>query len=307
MPLPKIKPIDSVMLGASGLMFVVLGLWALLGGTGEAASPELPEQAESGRYRPAALSNPKTNTEVWAAPVAREFDGEWLFDVFTPPVIYYDVANHVFSVTPPDTEAADARGPQNAFGLDLVAVKRTPYRIQLVGYVGSEGDYIATFEDIEAGTTFLARPGRTVEEPGVSLRTFTVEKVRDNSGGGTVVQDTRATAVIRDLRQNRDITLVQKVRLMNDAPTAVFRVTGELARNVEGRQGDTLTAGDATYVVGFVTSDPPTAEVSKQATADRAIEVRRLEPAPVVPVAPPTQSGFVFPGTGAEQNPFGEP
>jgi len=307
MPLPKTKPLDSMMLGASGLLFVALGLWALLGGTGEAASPVLPGQTDAGRYRPAALSNPETNTEVWTAPIANESGGEWLFDVFTPPVIFYDVANHAFSVTPPDAGTGEARGPQSAFGLELVEVKRTPYRIQLVGYVGSEGDYIATFEDVEAGSTFLARPGRTVEEPGMTLRTFTVEKVRDDSGGGTVVQDTRATAVIRDLRQNRDVTLVQKVRLMNDAPTAVFRVTGELARNVEGRQGDTLTANDATYVVGLVTFDPPTAEVSRQATAERATEVRRLEPAPVVPVAPPAQSGFVFPGAAPEENPFGEP
>lgn len=307
MALPKTKSIDSVMLGASGLSFVALGLWALLGGTGEATPPALPTPDEDGSYQTAELKNPETNTEIWVAPIAGEGEGEWLFDVFTPPVIYYDVANHVFSVTPPDTETDEARGPRNAFGIELVEVKRTPYRIQLVGYVGSEGGYMATFEDVETGTAFLARPGRTVDEPGVTLRTFTVEKVRDDSSGGTVVQDTRATAVIRDLRQNRDVTLVQKVRLMNDAPTAVFRVTGELSRNVDGRQGDALTAGDSTYVVGLVTFDPPTAEVTRQATADRATEVRRLEPAPVIPVIPAAQQGFVFPDAAPEGNPFGEP
>lgn len=301
------KSIDGILLGAAGLLFGGLGLWTVLGGTGDATPPQLPEPAAAGRYQRAALVNPQTETEIWGAPAAVA-DGEWLFDVFTPPVIYYDVANHVFSVTPPDTETGEGRGPESAFGLELVGVKRTPYRIQLVGYVGSEGDYIATFEDVEAGETFLARPGLTIESPGVMLRTFTVEKVRDESRGGTVVQDTRATAVIRDLRQDRDVTLVQKVRLMNDVPTAVFRVTGEPARNAEGRQGDTVTTADATFVIGMVTFDPPTAEVARQATADRGAEVRRLEPAPVIAApASPTAPGFVFPGASFESNPFVEP
>jgi hypothetical protein len=302
----KRKPIDEITLGAAGVLFVSLGLWALLGGAGEAAAPQLPEQGAMGRYQSAAIANPETATDVWTAPDVADGDA-WVFDVFTPPVIYYDVANHAFSVTPPDTETGEARGQENAFGLELVEVKRTPYRIQLVGYVGSEGDYLATFEDVEARTTFLARPGRTVEEPGVMLRSFLVEKVRDESGGGTVVQDTRATAVIRDLRQDRDVTLVQKVRLMNDAPSAVFRVTGELARNVEGRQGDSVTTADATYIIGMVSFDPPTAEVTREATAERGIEVRRLDPAPAVVEPAGAQPGFLFPAASSELNPFGEP
>ena len=49
MPLPKTKPIDNIMLGTSGLLFVALGLWALPGGTGEAAPLVLPEPTEAGR------------------------------------------------------------------------------------------------------------------------------------------------------------------------------------------------------------------------------------------------------------------
>lgn len=305
MPFPKAKPIDAIFLGTSGMLFVALGSWALFGRTGQPATPVLPEPSEAGCYRPAALKNTETNTDAWSAPLASE--GGWLFDVFTPPVIYYDVANHVFSVTPPDIETGEARGPQGAFGLELVEVKRTPYRIQLVGYVGSKGDYIATFEDLENGDTFLSRPGGTANAQGVTLLTFTVEKVRDDSVGGTVVQDTRAIATIRDLRQNRDVTLVHKVRLMDDAPVAVLRVTGEPARNAAGRQGDTITAESATYIIGMVTYDPPTAEVTRLATADRATEVRRLDPAPVIPLSPAAQTSFVFPGTTPEEDPFGDP
>jgi hypothetical protein len=139
------------------------------------------------------------------------------------------------------------------------------------------------------------------------LRSFAVEKVREDSGGGTAVQDTRATAVIRDLRQDRDVTLVQKVRLMNDAPTAIFRVTGGLPRNIEGRHGDTVTTTHATYIIGMVSFDPPTAEITREATEERGTEVRRLEPAPVVIEPATAQPGFLFPSAASEQNPFGEP
>jgi len=302
----KRQTIDDVLLAATGLLFVGLGAWTLFGGSGDSISPDLPEPTAASVYQPAALTNPETATEMWGTPAVRENGSEWLFDVFTPPVIYYDVASHEFSVTPPDAGMGELRGVELPFGLELVEVKRTPYRVQLVGYVGSEGDYIATFEDLEAGETFLGRPGRTIEAPGVLLRSFTVEKVRDESGGGTTVQDTRATAVIRDLRQDRDVTLVQKVRLMDDAPTAVLRITGELARNVEARQGGTVTTADATFVIGMVTLDPPTAEVTRMEAADRATEVRRLEPAPVVVPATP-EPGFQFPATGRQLNPFGAP
>jgi len=303
---PKRKPIDDVLLGASGMLFAGLSLWALLGGVGEAAPPLLPEPNAAGRYQHAAIANPETATEIWAAPTAAGGD-EWLFDVFTPPVIYYDVVNHAFSVTPPDTVAGDASGLENAFGIELVEVKRTPYRIQLVGYVGSEGDYIVTFEDLETGETFLARPGRTIEEHSVALRSFAVDKTRDESGGGTAVQDTRATAVIHDLRQNHDVTLVQKVRFMNVAALAVFRVTGELARHVEGRQGGTVATAEATYIIGMVSFDPPTVEVTREATVERGIEVRRLEPAPAIIAPTAVPPGFMFPAASSEQNPFGEP
>lgn len=304
----KTKPVDDIMLGSAALLFVALGLWTLIGSPGTGGAPSLPLPSAASAYKPAAITNPETSTDVWSSPPASGEPNEWFFDVFTPPVIYYDVANHEFSVTPPESSTAETRSAASAFGLELVEVKRTPYRIQLVGYVGSEGDYVVTFEDVEAGTTFVARAGRTVEEPGVMLRSFSVEKVHDDSAGGTVVQDTKATAVIRDLRQDRDVTLVQKVRLMNEAPTAVLRVTGELARNVEGRQGSTVTTPDATFEIGLVTIDPPTAEVTRLASGDRVTEVRRLEPAPppaVQPAAPAT--GFDFPSVDPKLNPFGAP
>lgn len=305
----KTRMIDTLLLAGAGLLFAGLGLWTLLGGTRGLVAPGLPKPGEGAAYLPAPLVNPATPAEVWRTPAAREGDGDWLFDVFTPPVIYYDLASRAFSVTPPDSGMGGLRDAHAPFGVELVEVRRTPYRIQLVGYAGSEGDYIATFDDLEAGSTFLARAGRTVESAGILLRSFNVEKVRDESGGGTAVQGTIASAQIRDLRQDRDVTLVQKVRLMNDEPAAVLRVTGDLARQVEAREGATITTADGAFVVGRVAFDPPAAEVTRLESSGKAMEVRRLVPVP--PPPPPQQpaqpKGFAFPPPDPNASPFGRP
>ena len=301
------RPIDEILLGASGVLFLGLGAWTLFGGTGDASPPELPAPGPNATHHAAALSNPESAPEIWAAPKVPEGASEWLFDVFTPPVIYYDIENQEFSVTPPDSGMGGARAESAPFGLELVEVKRTPYRIQLVGYVGSEGDYIATFEDVDAGETFLARPGRPVEGPGIVVLSLRVEKVREQLGGGSTVHDTRATAVIRDLRQDREVTLVQKTRFMNDVPTAVFRVPGAFARRIEGKRGETLTVGDARYTVGLVTLEPPAAEVTLELVAESRMEVRRLEPATLIePVLQPSAPRFQFP-PHSQNRPVGLP
>lgn len=302
----KQSQIDNGLMAGAGVLFVGLGAWMLFGGAANAGPPRLPEPTAAASYKPAALVNPQRDTEKWENPVVRESDGEWLFDVFTPPVIYYNVSTHEFTVTPPDSAPGEALPVDRPFGLELVEIKRTPYRIQLVGYVGSEGDYLATFEDVEGGGTFLAKVGRTVDEPGVMLRSFAVEKVRDQSGSGTVVHDIRATAVIRDLRQDKDVVLVQKERLMNEEPTAVFRITGDLPRVVDGRSGGTISSTDATFVIGNLTISPPSAEVTRMESTDRPTEVRRLEPAPLIQPGQ-GEDGFQFPPTENQANPFGSP
>jgi hypothetical protein len=50
------KRIDSISLGAAGVLFVGLGLWTLLGGSSTAALPQLPEPGAAGRHQPAALA-----------------------------------------------------------------------------------------------------------------------------------------------------------------------------------------------------------------------------------------------------------
>ncbi len=52
--------------------------------------------------------------------------------------------------------ARTRRRSPTASGLELVAVQRTPFRLQLVGYVGGTGRYLGTFENQLTGEVFLA-------------------------------------------------------------------------------------------------------------------------------------------------------
>ena len=90
---------------------------------------------------------PQDRLESWAAPKSQSRGEEWVFDVFTPPVIYYDPISREFAVTPPNLQARDDGLSQwTHFDLELLEVRLRPYRLQLVGYAGEPGSYVAYFE-----------------------------------------------------------------------------------------------------------------------------------------------------------------
>src|SRR5438876_1315451 len=92
--------------------------------------------------------------ELWSPPPAQRGGTRWVYDVFTPPEIFYDARLRAFSVTPPTTAIArDEQGgspgvaaaPMN---IQLVGVKRALFRLQLIGFVGTDGGYLGLFENM---------------------------------------------------------------------------------------------------------------------------------------------------------------
>ena len=107
---------------------------------------------------------------IWDKPVSQSRGEDWLFDVFTPPVIYYNPVSGTFTLTPPTIVSGKiADDPYKDFGLELVDVRPRPYRLQLVGYAGETGNYVAYFEYIPTGTLILARENKVLVEAGVKV------------------------------------------------------------------------------------------------------------------------------------------
>jgi len=83
-------------------------------------------------WEPPSFTKSEPSSEPWVAPTAQHEDGFWLYDIFTPPGIYFDEKRGRFI-------ARDLfEDPDSCLVLD--SFERIPYRIQFSAWV-SELDY----------------------------------------------------------------------------------------------------------------------------------------------------------------------
>lgn len=214
---------------------------------------------------------------AWERPPAQSQGGGWLYEVFTPPVIYYHAAARSFAVTPPHyaPEATDT-----VFGLELLAVRLAPYRLQLAGYFGTPGDYLAAFVSTEVPQTLLAREGRRFEGLGLTLKRFDVRKVAvETDAPGPVSYDIAALAVLLDEQTGAEVVLDSRATKLTDTPLAVFQAPDGQGRPRELHEGDTFSEADATYRIERIQFDPPEVVVARTAPGLPVPETRILRPA----------------------------
>jgi len=239
-------------------------------------------------HEPIVFAAPEIKPPVWTRPAAQSRGAEWRYELFTPPNLRYDAVTRAFTVAPsagdpapgekPSGKAADAE----VFGLELLAVKREPYRLQLVGYAGAPGDYLAAFVSSRSAETFLARPGRRFAELGLTFERFAVEKLTGTDAGGLPALDIAALAVLRDEQTGEEITLDDRARRLTDVPVAVLRLGGVKNRPRELRLGDTWQSRAEVYRLERIQLDPPEVVVARQTPGSSQPELRVLRPVPGV-------------------------
>jgi len=235
----------------------------------------------SSEYVPAGIDAPTVSTTTWPSAAAQSSGAEWVYDVFTPPEIYYNGSTKKFSVTPPTFVPVVVK--EEPFGLVLMQVKPDAFRLQLVGYIGSEGDYRGTFENALSGETVIGRAGKTFPDLGLKVKSFQVKRNAIESKDSMTTYDTEATAVVVDTKTGDEVSLTNKSRRLSGAPFAVLKVDGS-ADNVQLRAGETFQVGTVTYAVVSVTPEPPSAEVRKE-SPDLKEPISKIL-TPFVPVAP---------------------
>lgn len=212
---------------------------------------------------------------TWPKPAAQSHGAGWLYEVFTPPVIYYNMIAKTFTVTPPQY-LGDGLGP--LFGLELLAVKLEAYRLQLVGYFGAPGDYVAAFVSPGEAETFLAREGRTFANLGLTLKDFSVKKILIGHDDAWPVYDIAAQAVLFDERSGAEVTLDHRMRKFTDTPLAVLRLANGTQPARELREGDTIKDDTGTYRVERIQLDPPEVVVARQIPGLPLPETKILHP-----------------------------
>jgi hypothetical protein len=213
---------------------------------------------------------------AWTRPAAQSEGAGWVYEVFTPPEIYFNAAARSFAVTPP---RYSAEVTETIFGLELLDVRPAPYRLQLAGYFGAPGDYLAAFVSDEVPQTLLARAGRRFEELGLTLKSFDVRKVPVESDGIGPALDIAALAVLWDEQTGSEVVLDSRRPKLTDTPLAVFQPPGGKGGPRSLHEGDTFTDDEATYRIERIQLDPPEVVVARVTPGVPVPEMRILKPA----------------------------
>jgi hypothetical protein len=226
-------------------------------------------------YTPTAPDAPPVKTDTWSAPVAQTRGREWIYDTFTPPEIFYNARSKQFTVKPPssllDEDALES------FGLELVAVRPEPFRLQLIGYVGGEGNWRGMFQNVVSGQVFLASGGHRVPDLGLTIRSLEVSAHPIRMGESMTTRQRVATAVVRDEKAGRDVTLTHRERVFTGTVFAFVAAPGATATR-EVRAGDMFKIGETTYRIEKVETTPPTVEVVKESPTLSQPDRRTLTP-----------------------------
>ncbi|MBI3887397.1 MAG: hypothetical protein HY302_16950 [Opitutae bacterium] len=238
-------------------------------------------------HAPALRRAPEQTAANWAKPAVQSYGPGWVYEVFTPPVIYYHTVAKTFTVTPP-LYFAEGLGP--VFGLELLAVKLEAYRLQLVGYFGAPGHYIAAFVSPAVADTFLAREGRRFEGLGLTLKNFTVKKILVEHNDPWPVYDIAAQAVLHDEQTGREVLLDSRARKLTDTPLAVLRLANGTDKPREFREGDTLADESGSYRVERIQLDPPEVVVARTIPGLPLPETKILRPPEKSAGSPPEKN-----------------
>lgn len=230
-------------------------------------------------YTPEPVTPLRIVTQTWEKAPSQSSGKEWVYDVFTPPFIYYNPVTLQFTVSPPEFERP-VEFKDDSFALELLEVRPQPFRLQLVGYVGRDGEYLATFESVSTGETMTGRPGKRFDDLGITLRSFELRQERVSSGGGTPVFDAVAVATVHDEETGEDRVLTDKSKAMLPGPEAVFRFSANPIIEYLLKEGAEIANGSQIYRIDALIVSPSQATVTLSEPGLPEPVTRTIRPVP---------------------------
>lgn len=286
------KTQDTLFIAAGGLVFLGACGWALLQNSAISALRETVTPPVSGAlYEATSLAVVKPETRQWAVAPQQTAGENWVFDVFTPPKIYYNVETKRFTVTVPrytpkviDLTPVEDTTPKDRFGLELVKVTQPLFRLQLVGYVGEGPKAKGNFLKVQTDDVVFGTTGKKIPDLNLEIVRFSAERRKIQVEGGTAIVETVALAVVRDTVTGVETQLDARTRTPEGVPEVTFKLPdGSLQ---VAKAGDVFKDGPTTFTVGALTVTPPSAEVKREEGVPKVTETKIL----VVPPPPPPPS-----------------
>lgn len=206
---------------------------------------------------------PEIDWQIWHPPTSQSRGKEWVFDVFTPPVIYYDPNAQEFAVTPPSQgNASEDELLWARFELELLEVRLRPYRLQLVGYAGEPGNYVAYLEQAATGEIVLMREGQEIADLGIRLLSFTEQQVEIQQEDSMTVLQSVGVARLEDKTNGQEISLTNLETKMFSDLEARVRVMPEGSVHLL-KSGSRLELDNSVYIVGDLSAQPEEAIITK--------------------------------------------
>jgi len=199
----------------------------------------------------------------WPAPPTQ--GAGWLFEIFTPPEVYFDPSTGKFRLT--RAPATSVALPQSSagFGIILHEVVQEAFPLQLVGYVGEGDRLLGTFENRNSFETLLLRGGDDVKSLGLVLEQVTVGREATRDSEGEPFYETRAKALVRDRRSGVSTVLQQGVTLLTERRHARISWSGSDGDELIVREGDVIEQEGARYTIEKIQLAPAAVDVTKEA------------------------------------------
>lgn len=261
-------------LAVAGLALSCLWLWQQRAAVRRLRSMPVAVKLSGSRYEVARLLPPEPTDIVWPEPAAQSSGPDWIYEVFTPPAIYYNPRARRLTVAAPRL----LREEEAPLGVKLLAVHPEPFRIQLVGYIGASGDARAVMVSPNQPATYLVRAGERVAGMGLTLESFAVQKVLADHGPAGPVYEIAALAVVRDERTGVDVRLDSRARKYTDTPLAVLQSASGPGRVRELHAGEIFADESSSYRVERVSLDPPEVMVVRMTPGGPEPETQVLYP-----------------------------
>ncbi len=295
------KHYDKILLGLALVVLLITFAFSFLG-------PEpkpITEFVDNPRLTPENTFTPSPPPEVevavaaWENPQPQSAGPQWIFDIFTPPVIYYNAVANEF-----DLRHTIDVPKEPDFGVQLVDVREELYRIQIAGHGGGRGDagFFVNLENVETGDFVFAKETKDYPTLEAELRSFRLERVPVPHAGSTNVTTEVAFVVIYDKRLETEVELRSDQTLKEDEPTAIFIPTLTEGAEIGAKVGESFNVGEFTYQVEAI--EAPTATVVKINRADpteretKTLAVLRPEAQQRATGQTPSQGSTSTPGSG---------
>jgi len=266
----SLKAKDNLLISVGAIAVLFTTTWAVLQQSKIVAFTAPVIAPNSGQaYEPHDLKLIMPPSENWAKVEAQPTGENWIYNVFTPPKIYYNIQSKQFTVIPPQATVGNEPSETPVLvtikNIELVKVVQPLFRLQLIGYIGEEGSYRGTFNNEITGKTFFATSGRKVPELNLEILTFKAERSRTSVAGGSTIVEVTAFAKVKDTITGNEYNLEPSKRLSEGSPKATIKLSDGAEKVVS--QGDIFSDNSINFLVGTIVQTPPSISVTKSGSS----------------------------------------